>query len=552
MPLRRRCAARARTRSFVKRASRPADPARWRNRTAVRGGRVRPTGITILDGMVGGFPSGLPLVVAGPSGSGRTVLALALAHHALVRGEPVCFLTPETAPSLMREAASLGFELDAALHGGRLVFLELHANAPALVREHGVEPLVEAMAAEMPDAGVVIVDPLSALLAEIADEPRLRELTRGLARALERHDVVFTVESDRPTVQQALAVALSDLCGAYFALSRHPDARRFLTVEKTRTGLGATERVEFTIGPGGVQGVLEGRAPARRDADRSLRAAADAVPATPKRCARILVVEDERVEREMLTESLAGHYDVLAVADGFQAMTSLVSSPPDLVVLDLVMPRVSGYELLFAMRRARMDVPVLVASGRIATIGDRLGPLVLGATEFISKPVSRVELLHKVETLLRLPRSPESKFAGPEADALFGSFSSSRLLETGDFAERVGRACDFGQRYGMESSLAAIATASGRELDRWIDVANQQLRYEDAILRVEKQVALLLLVATAPQYVPRVIDRLAELGDGARLAQPHVEVWPARPQHARADAIEALVEPLRIPSEATP
>lgn len=508
------------------------------------------SGNAMIDRMIGGFPSGLPLIVAGLAGTGRTVLSLELAHHALARGEPVRFLTTEAAPSLLRQAASLGFELEAAVKAGQLAILELHAGAPSLLRQSGVEPLVEALEAELDGgAALIIIDPLSALLAQIVDEGRLREMVRALARLLEKHELVFTLEEERQSVQRALELVLSELCGAYVRLDRAQSGRRTATLEKTRTGLAASERVEFAIAFGGTH-LVEGGVPspgARRAVQETQSADAASQPNPETQRAKVLVVEDDRLQRELIAEWLADRYELTSVEDGFEALTALVSQQPDLVILDLVMPRVTGYELLFSMQRAGFDIPVLVASSHIATMGDRLGPLVLGATDFISKPLSRVELTHKVETLLRLPRRSEARaFGAAEAEALFGSFSHSRLLETDDFAERVARACDFGEKYGMTSSLVVLSAACGEDLDRWIEVTNRELRFEDAMLRVDKCVGVVVLVATAPQYAPRVMERLALLAeDGAPLPPVATEVWLAERSHATPEALGALADLMR-------
>jgi KaiC/GvpD/RAD55 family RecA-like ATPase len=76
----------------------------------------------------------LPLVVAGPSGSGRTVISLQLANGALLRGEVVLFVSSEPAKSLMHQADALGLDLDAALGDERLVLLGLDPSTPSLVR----------------------------------------------------------------------------------------------------------------------------------------------------------------------------------------------------------------------------------------------------------------------------------------------------------------------------------------------------------------------------------------------------------------------------------
>lgn len=465
---------------------------------------MRPTGDTTIDLSIGGFPPGRPLVLTAPDARERTALALALVHHALERGEPVRLLTAAAAPALLHQALSLGFDLEPAIEDGRLGLFELNAGAPALLREHGAGALTDALRADLVAPALVVVDPFTALAAHDAEEAELRDLARDFARALCGYDVALTAEPDRLAAQPALARALSGVAGARFP---HADVA----------------------------------------ADRFA-----SVAAAPARRAKLLVVEDDRLQREMLREWLAADYDVACAGDGFDAFSMLLAERPDLVVLDLVLPRVTGYELLQSMRRAHFDMPVLVASSRVASAGERLGPLVLGATEFIAKPLVRVELLHKVETLLRLPDGVgASRFGGsqPEAEALFGSFSRSRMLESAEFAERIGRACEFGRKNGLSSCLLGLAAGSAAELDHWIEVANRHLRYEDAILRTDKQVAVMLLVATDPRFGPRVLERLAAAA-GEPMPAIESQCWLARPGHAEAGAIEVLLEPLRQPGEA--
>lgn len=505
-----------------------------------------------MDHVLGGFPPGLPLVLAGPSGCGRTVIALQLASAALLRGERVLMVSSEPVQSLLHQAQALGFELDVALDEDRFVLLELDGGTASLVRAQGADALAEALRAEAPDASLVIVDPYTSITAEVADEPRLREVSRAFVRAIGAEALVLTVESERLAQQRGLERVLSELCGAYLSLSREASGRRSLSVEKSRSGAGAAERVEFSIGPGGTHLVGEALPKAeitmftrvRRVSDRhatevraiavdaDLAAPVGAIDQPPRRAPprahprfaeaaedespeaplrerpAILLVEDSRMQRELIKDWLEPRYEVTTAADGFEALAKIVSHQPDLVILDLIMPRVTGYELLCALRRAHMDVPVLVSSSRVASTGDRLGPLVLGATDFLPKPVNRIELEHKVETLLRLRRVRAPRFEERgEAEALFGRISSTRVLEPADFRDRVARACTFGERNGLESSIVQLRAADPAALEAWIETANEDLRFEDAILRQAKTTALVLLVATGPVDAAKVISR---------------------------------------------
>ena len=521
---------------------------------------MRPTGARIVDHVLGGYPPSLPLVIAGANGCGRTVLSLQLAHGALARGERVELVSSEPSASLIHQAGALGFAFEAALRDERLVLLELDAAAAPRVRAQGVDALAEALHAEAPEAAVVIVDPFTAITAEIVDEPKLREVARTFARLLPARHLVLTVEAERLSVQRGLDRVLLELCGAYLVLEREASGRRMLTVEKTRSGTGSAEKVEFAIGPGGTHLVEDADlVPARPavppPAPATVAVAAPAAPprldeAQPRR-PLVLVVEDSRLQRELLREWLAERCEVIAASDGFEAMAALLAHKPDLVILDLIMPRVTGYELLCALRRASLDVPVLVASSKVSSAGDRLGPLVLGATDFLAKPVNRLELEHKVDTLLRLRRENDRRFDPGEAEALFGKVTSSRLLDSIEFNDRLARACSFGERHGLPSSLALVGAPNTRSLDRWIEVANGELRFEDAILRIAKRRALVLLVATPPADAPKVTDRLIALADEAagRALGISVEIQAADASQAEPARLEALADD-RGPEEA--
>ncbi len=551
---------------------------------------MRPTGASIIDHVLGGYPPGLPLVVAGPSGSGRTVISLQLANSALLRGEVVLIVSSEPAQSLMHQADALGFEFDAALAEERLVMLELDPSTPSLVRTQGVESLVEALRGEALEASLVIIDPFTAITAEIVDEPRLREVSRAFVRALAAETLVMTVETERLAQQRGLDRVLSEMCGAYLVLDREATGRRTLNVDKSRAGLGAAERVEFAVGPHGTHLVGEAapkaeiplftrarRVPERRspppswqreDAEPAAQiepiqappqrrhalerpaplpeahgvSLFSSAPSEPRVRRLILLVEDSRMQRELVSDWLAPRYDVITAVDGFEALAKVVSHNPDLIILDLIMPRVSGYELLCALRRAHVDVPVLVASSRVQTAGERLGPLVLGATDFLQKPVNRLELEHKVETLLRLRRDREPGFDNAEAEALFGSVSASRQLEAPEFRDRLTRACSFGERHGFVSSLVRVDAAGADSLEHFLETADQELRFEDAILRVSKQRALVLLVATGPGDAQKVINRLLSRRE-LDAEGPHgfiVEAMAATPEHGDPEAIELI------------
>jgi two-component system response regulator MprA len=121
---------------------------------------------------------------------------------------------------------------------------------------------------------------------------------------------------------------------------------------------------------------------------------------------RILVVDDDRAVRESLRRSLQFNgYQVDLATDGQQALESVVSSRPDAMVLDVMMPRLDGLEVCRRLRGTGDDLPILVLTAR-DLVSDRVAGLDAGADDYLPKPFALEELLARLRALLRR-RNPE-------------------------------------------------------------------------------------------------------------------------------------------------
>ena len=126
--------------------------------------------------------------------------------------------------------------------------------------------------------------------------------------------------------------------------------------------------------------------------------------------ARVLVVDDDHEARLLLSTVVArAGFDVNAVADGSMALTMMASTPPDIVLLDAHLPRLSGFDVC---KRIREDVrtasiPVVMLT---AFAGDdaRQRSMDAGATEFVPKPFRADALLELLERLLAAPQGEEA------------------------------------------------------------------------------------------------------------------------------------------------
>ncbi len=147
---------------------------------------------------------------------------------------------------------------------------------------------------------------------------------------------------------------------------------------------------------------------------------------------RVLVVDDDKAVRESLRRSLEFNgYDVALARDGAEALASIGSTLPDVVVMDVMMPRLDGLEATRALRTAGNDVPILVLTARDA-VGDRVEGLDAGADDYLTKPFALEELLARLRALLRriTPSAEEA-----EESLVFGDLSmdlGAREVRRGD------------------------------------------------------------------------------------------------------------------------
>ena len=120
--------------------------------------------------------------------------------------------------------------------------------------------------------------------------------------------------------------------------------------------------------------------------------------------ATILLVDDEELLREGVQEMLElGGYAVITANNGQEAMASLANPAIDLVITDLVMPKMDGVDFVEQLRKVRPDVPVLVVSGSSRNIMARYGIdtiQVPGADASLSNPFKGLDLMSQIKTLL--------------------------------------------------------------------------------------------------------------------------------------------------------
>ncbi|HVH85269.1 MAG TPA: response regulator transcription factor [Terriglobales bacterium] len=120
---------------------------------------------------------------------------------------------------------------------------------------------------------------------------------------------------------------------------------------------------------------------------------------------RILIVEDEEALRMTLIDRLISEgYEVEFAADGRQGLDKATQSAFDLVLLDVMLPKKTGFDVCRDIRAAGMAVPILMLTARGQSV-DKVVGLKIGADDYVAKPFDTMELLARVEALLRRSRS---------------------------------------------------------------------------------------------------------------------------------------------------
>ena len=155
---------------------------------------------------------------------------------------------------------------------------------------------------------------------------------------------------------------------------------------------------------------------------------------------RILIVDDEPAVREALQRSLAFEgYDTTVAVDGADALEKATGYGPDLVVLDIQMPRMDGLTAARRMRGAGTTTPILMLTAR-DTVGDRVTGLDAGADDYLVKPFELDELFARIRALLRRSSYAVTATGADEDEAL--TFADLRMDLATREVTRGGRAVE--------------------------------------------------------------------------------------------------------------
>lgn len=118
---------------------------------------------------------------------------------------------------------------------------------------------------------------------------------------------------------------------------------------------------------------------------------------------KILVVDDEPINVELLEAYLTGEYNILTAYNGEEALEKVKSEHPDLILLDIMMPGMDGYEICRILKNDSLTqfIPIVMVTA-LSERDDRIKSIEVGADEFLTKPVDKVELMARVKSLVHV------------------------------------------------------------------------------------------------------------------------------------------------------
>ena len=208
----------------------------------------------------------------------------------------------------------------------------------------------------------------------------------------------------------------------------------------------------------------------------------------------ILVVEDDAAIRQGLVDTLAaGGYRTLESGRGDEAVPLALSGGPDLVLLDIKLPGLSGFDVLDEIRKARPGLPVIMVTA-LGDEGDRVKGLRGGADDYVVKPFSAMELLARVEAVLRRSAERQETIGTIDLDG-------RRIdLEGRQVTFPDGRVCEISAKEA--ELLQYLAGCRGRAVSR-----------DELLQRVWGLDPRGVMTRTIDMHIARLRDKLGDSGE---------------------------------------
>lgn len=155
---------------------------------------------------------------------------------------------------------------------------------------------------------------------------------------------------------------------------------------------------------------------------------------------KILVVEDDIDILDLVEMSLtADGFEVVTAENGLEALTQIQEEPPDLIILDLMMPQMDGYELMNILKTNKETnaIPVIILTAAKTEVNDKIKGLSIGADDYITKPFAPRELTARIEAVLSRTRA--TKYINPLMQVMGDVFTEEGVEQLGHHLETAAR-----------------------------------------------------------------------------------------------------------------
>lgn len=364
-------------------------------------------------------------------------------------------------PMGLKDAVRLLRPLASALdhaHGRGVLHRDIKP-ANILIRDDGTPVLADFGLAQMAEsvnkltvAGTVLGTPEYMSPEQIAGEP-LGPATDRYSLAVVAYEMLtgrapYQAETPGAVLLSHLQKSMPPMLELVGELSAHAE-------EVLQKGLAKDPADRFPSASQLVAALTPAAWPSRLNEESDVAEDCRRQPKTHARTARVLVVDDGRANRELIEACLAGvDCQIDSAEDGVSALKAIDSAPPDLVLLDVQMPGMDGYEVcrhIKATHEGRL-LPVVMITA-LDSVGDRVEALASGADDFMSKPVDRVELIARVRSALRLKSVYDSLASAEQVILSLAAAVEAKDALTKRHTHRVGEAArHLGQRLGLPES----------------------------------------------------------------------------------------------------
>ncbi|QSQ28041.1 response regulator [Pyxidicoccus parkwayensis] len=491
----------------------------------------------------------------------RAPLQVLLGHGRLLLEGPLEAQQKQSAEAMIRQGKKILGLVESLLEKGKGEAARLSIEPRVLDVAQLCRDAVNELEILAADRGVSLRAECPDSLMLIGDEVKLHEVLQNLITNAIHHAaqdgevVVSTQRLARPDGDAAKVCVQDDGVGI-------PPDELHLVFDRYRhggkgTGLGLAICKEFVELHGGEiwaespkdKGcIFVFTLPLAQEAPRNPR---PQVPATsPQEQPRVLVVEDEPEIAAVLSEVLRSKYRVEVARDGAEGLAKARAQRPDLVVMDVFLPKLDGLDAAMALKSSSdtAHIPVILLSAHQG-VAEKVRSLNLGAVDYMSKPFNAVELLNRTDRALKLRQGEREQQEKERASSLqrrTGSDPATGLHDRRGLLLRLEQEVARSRRFHRALSLAVLRP--DRPVDSLpasiADIMRKRVRHPDAISHLGEGVFAVILPECQAEAARNVISRMLPDVEKATDTEYRSAVADVSQD---SDSVEKLLEKLGAP-----